>query len=691
MIYRYDFGQRLTTGAIVKEIPVSSQPMRHLTVSGTGAGLCFSLSLDPDDMIFGLGENLRGINKRGHLYSAWNMDDFSHTENKASIYASHNLLLFSGKSKLFGVYFDDPGAMTFDLAYTRIDQAVITSAGGDLGVYIIEEDSLTAICRAFRTLTGRSYIPPRWAMGYIQSRWGYASDSDARMIAEGHRSRHIPLDAICMDIDYMDQYMDFTWSPENIPDLAGLCSDLRDDHVRLIPIIDAGVKQKEGYATYDEGTAKDYFCKEADGSTFVGGVWPGPSCFPDFLRADVRSWFGREYHKLMREGIEGFWNDMNEPALFYSMEGLQQLKDEAKSLLDTDAPLPAYEHLKHTGGALANNSEDYKRFYHLLDGKTVRHDRVHNLYGAHMTRAAAEGFDAFDPDKRFLLFSRSSFAGAHRYAGVWQGDNSSWWSHLLLNLKMMPSLNMVGYLYCGADLGGFSCNTTEDLLLRWLQLGVFTPLMRNHSALHTREQEIFRFSTWDDMRRILTVRYALIPYLYSELVRAAMTDDMMFRPLAFDYPQDDMACRTEDQVMLGGDCMIAPVYEQNARGRHVYLPEDMLLVRFRAFDDFDLVPMTAGHHWIDLALTEMPLFIRRGHVIPLAGAAEYVEGIDDTHLTLLGWLDADTELSLYSDDGLTRHIDLEKGTRTIRVTVSGGRAAAAADGLCADPSRLVIQ
>ena len=320
----------------------------------------------------------------------------------------------------------------------------------------------------------------------------------------------------------------------------------------------------------------------------------------------------------------------------------------------------------------------------------MRHDKVHNLYGAMMTRAAGEGFRRYDESKRFLLFSRSSFIGAHRYGGVWQGDNKSWWSHLLLNLKMMPSLNMCGFLYTGADLGGFSGNTTEDLLLRWLQLGVFTPLMRNHSAQHTREQEAYRFSRWEDMRNTITIRYALLPYLYSEFMKAALEDGMLFRPLAFDYPMDGMACRTEDQVMLGADCMIAPVYEQNARGRHVYLPEDMLLVRFRSAQDYDLVPMKAGHHWVDVQLTETPLFIRRNHVVPLAAPAEWTEAVDASRLTLLGWIDGDVSATIYDDDGISAQVRLEDGLSALTVRVQDGASSAACPGREVDASRIIV-
>ncbi len=681
MIRSFTYGSPLPTDALVKDVPLCSEALPHFTVEKTDDGLTFTHALGKDDLIYGLGETVRGINKRGHLYQSWNTDEFSHHENKQSLYASHNLLIFQGEVAPFGVFFDDPGLVSFDLGYTSADTAVITSANGDLRLILIEEDSLSAIVHAFRELIGPSYLPPKWAFGYIQSRWGYAADSEVRTIVQEHRSRHIPLDGVCLDIDYMVDYKDFSWNRESFPDLKQLSEDMKQEHIRLIPIIDAGVKQQDGYDVCDEGLQNGYFCTYEDGTPFVGAVWPGRSYFPDFFQPEVRQWFGKKYHALMDQGIEGFWNDMNEPALFYSENGLAKAKEELNRLLSQNIGLDAFFTLKDSLLGMANNMDDYRSFYHRHAGQTVRHDRVHNLYGGFMTRAAAEGLHAYNPDKRHLLFSRASYVGAHRWGGVWQGDNTSWWSHILMNLKMLPSLNMCGFLYTGADLGGFSNNTTEDLLLRWLQLGVFTPLMRNHSALHTREQEIYRFGMQGDMRNILTVRYALLPYLYSEFMKNALTGGSMFRPMSFDYPDDPAALRIEDQVMLGEDCMIAPVYEQNARGRNVYLPEEMLLVRFRSAEDYDLIPMEKGRHWIDLDLSEMPLFIRKGCLLPLSRGGEWVEAVDFTDLTLLGWVDGQAEYQLYDDDGLTTHPVLEEGLHLIRCTVQDGKATATGEGL----------
>lgn len=300
---------------------------------------------------------------------------------------------------------------------------------------------------------------------------------------------------------------------------------------------------------------------------------------------------------------------------------------------------------------LANNPEDYKRFYHNINGQMIRHDKVHNLYGYNMTRAADEAFEKLAPGKRFLMFSRSSYIGMHRYGGIWTGDNKSWWSHLLLNLKMLPSLNMCGFLYIGADLGGFDADTTRDLLLRWLALGVFTPLMRNHSSIGTREQECYQFEKPEDFRHILQVRYRLIPYLYSEYMKAALNDDLYFKPLAFVYPKDSMAQQVEDQLILGNEIMIAPVYTQNAAGRYVYLPEEMMFVKFLPTGDIQTEILEKGHHYVRIELNEVPLFIRKGKCIPLANAAETVGDIQMDTIQMFGYPNASYHLY---DDGKTR-------------------------------------
>ena len=650
---RYEYGNPFDTEAIVEKVDATKGNPKYGTISQK-EGFAFTYIMDDDDIVYGLGEANRGINKRGYCYISDCADDPEHTEDKRSLYAAHNFIIVSGK-QTFGMFFDYPSTLTFDIGYTRMDTMKVSCENADLNLYVFEGENAYDIVKQFRKVIGRSYIPPKFAFGFGQSRWGYETKEDFCKVADGYRDNHIPLDMIYMDIDYMQDFKDFTLNEENFKDFPGFVQEMKDKNIRMIPIIDAGVKVEDGYSIYEEGVEKQYFCKREDGSDFVAAVWPGDTHFPDVLNADARKWFGDQYRFLTEQGIEGFWNDMNEPSIFYSKEGLAEAKEVARRFADDEEGKVNLWEVGEKIFGLANNHEDYRRFYHLVNGKKVRHDKVHNLFGYNMTRAAGEAFERIDPDKRFLMFSRSSYVGMHRYGGIWTGDNKSWWSHILLNLKMMPSLNMCGFLYTGADLGGFGADTTRDLLLRHLALGVFTPLMRDHAAKGTREQECYQFEQIEDFRHVIGVRYRLIPYLYSEYMKAALNDDMYFKPLAFEYPKDKRAVRVEDQLMIGNEIMIAPVYEQNARGRYVYLPETMKFVKFLPDGTIMEEILEKGDHYVEIALNEVPLFIRSGKCIPLAEAVESVAELDTENLKMIGFEGA--QYTLYEDDGI--HKDYE--------------------------------
>ena len=610
-------------------------------------GFACSCQLSDTDIVYGLGEANRGINKRGYRYVSNCTDDPHHTEEKVSLYGAHNFVIISGK-KHVGLFFDYPSNISFDIGYTRQDLLTVCCERADLYLYVITGESARDVARQFRRIIGKSYIAPRYAFGFGQSRWGYRTAEDIEGVVKGYRENEIPLDMVYMDIDYMQDYKDFTVNPERFPDFGEFVQKMKAEKIHLIPIIDAGVKIEQGYDIYEEGVEKGYFCKREDGSDFVAAVWPGWTHFPDVLNPEARAWFGGKYQILTDLGIDGFWNDMNEPAVFYSEEGIRALNQAiddhvkafsdaggAKDLLNNASAVP-YE-ARAILEKIQNNEEDYRRFYHKVDGKMIRHDLVHNLFGFNMTRAAGEALQKIAPEKKMLLFSRSSYIGMHRYGGIWTGDNQSWWSHILLNLKMMPSLNMCGFLYAGADLGGFGSDTTRDLLLRWLALGVFTPLMRNHTAIGTREQECYRFGQIEDFRHVIGVRYRLIPYLYSEYLKAVENDEMYFRPLGFDYPDDRRAVETEDQLMLGDEVMIAPVYTQNVSGRTVYLPEEMKFVKFMPDGSLYEEILSQGTHYVEVALNEVPLFIRKDRCIPVVDAAQNVDAIDMGTVRYVGY------------------------------------------------------
>ncbi len=643
MIRKYKLGEPIETESVVEDIELTSGIPQGLV---SGAECTFCIEMSEDTRVYGLGETVRGINKRGWRYISNCTDDPIHTESKNSLYAAHNFLLIWNKNSTVGYYIDTPEKVEFDIGYSESDKLFIRPESPNAYIYEITPDlsgstseecgtdsPLASVVRQFRHIIGKSYIPPLFAFGYGQSRWGYKSREDILSVIQSYEDADIPLDSVYLDIDYMDSFKDFTINEDSYPDFENFVKSVREKNIHLIPIIDAGVKIEDGYDVYEEGIKNDHFCKKEDGTPFVAAVWPGRVHFPDFFKPETREWFGEKYSFLLDKGIDGFWNDMNEPAIFYSEDSLREAFEKIHSYEGENLDINSFFEFVNVVESVKNCPKDYESFYHEYKGKRIRHDKLHNLYGYMMTRAAGEAFKKLCPDHSILMFSRASYIGMHRYGGVWTGDNQSWWSHLLLNIQQMPGLNMCGFLYSGEDTGGFGADCTEDLMLRWLAVSIFTPLFRNHSAMGTRQQELYRFPHKDWMRGIIRLRYALIPYLYSEFMKAALCEDMLIRPLSFVYMDDERACDTEDQLLIGDSIMIAPVYTQNAAGRMVYLPEPMNMLRFdgdRLIEEKELPP---GDHYISIPLKEVVIFLRNGHVLPLTKPANTTAELDLNDVT----------------------------------------------------------
>lgn len=668
MIEKYQFGLPLKTGAVVQKIISSFENIPFFERISKEDHTIFTYNLSATDRIYGLGEQVRGINKRGWIYESYCSDDPLHTEGKRSLYGAHNFFIIDGKNT-FAVFIDCPSRVVFDMGYTKKKQICITVYSQDFDLYFLtdsrtEKESLSELeylVKEFRQLIGRSYIPPMWAFGYQQSRWGYQTEEDIYEVLQEHRKNQIPLDSIYLDIDYMERFKDFTIHPERFKHFKELVKNCQKQHVHLVPIIDAGIKIEEGYDVYEEGKKNGYFCKD-DSSDFIAGVWPGCVHFADVLNEEAGTWFGQYYHRLLEYGIDGFWNDMNEPATFYSMEGLREVYQTAREMKFEPFDLNGFLTIQAQINGLANSQEDHKRFYHNFRGEKVRHDKVHNLYGFYMTKVASKAIESFNPGKRMLLFSRASYIGMHRYGGIWTGDNRSWWSHLKLLIQMLPSLNMCGFLYTGADVGGFDDCATEDLMFRWLSFGIFVPLLRNHSALGTRLQEVYQFENVNDLKALITLRYQLVPYLYSEYMKAALSASMYVKPLSFVYREDSMACQVEDELLLGDNLMLAPVYEQNAKGRYVYLPEQMKLIRWSCDGEIKTKLIEKGVHYIEVDETELIFFLRKNQILPLGKKVEWVSEEMYEELTLLTYIEDQAEYVLYKDDGYSKNYEDKKNT-----------------------------
>ena len=621
MIRKVEYGTVFDTGAIVKEVEKIDKLPEYLEVNDAD-GICITYKMGKKDVVFGLGENVRGINKRGFTYISHCIDTDKH------------------------------------IGGTDCDIFSIQIPCGNAAVYYIEQPTVKEIVKEFRENIGQSYIAPKWAFGYQQSRWSYMSSEEVRDVVKNYKENDIPLEVMHLDIDYMDGYRNFTINRKDFPDFEDMVSDLKNQNVKVVTIVDAGIKREEGYDIYDEAKENGYFCTYDDGGIFTATVWPGKCNFPDFFRKEVRDWFGGHCKMLLDMGVDGFWNDMNEPSIFYTEKGFRELMEYVTTVDDKTSGVEiAFQTFAMVQG-VTNNPKDFKTFYHCINGEKVCNESVHNLYGYQMLKGVGESVDKLCPGERKLLFSRSSYIGSHRYGGIWTGDNNSWWSHLLLNIKMMPSLNMCGYLYAGADIGGFSGDNTEDLMIRWLQFGMFTPLFRNHTSLNTKRQELYLFKQKDIMRSMVKLHYALVPYLYSEFVKAAVRNEMMFSPLSFEYPEDEHCYQVEDQLFVGESIMVAPVHEQNATGRYVYLPEEMMCITFRSVNDRTCNVYEKGHHYIPCELNEVLIFIRKNHLLPLGKEVSNTSELDYENLELIGFGNATYEL--YNDDGLTKDYDFTK-------------------------------
>ncbi len=651
MVYKFQFGHPFLTDAVILDKNIDNlQLLTNLKYQTINDEIVFEYPLNNNQIVYGLGETMRGINKYGHRYVFYNTDNGNHVDCMESLYGAHNFIIFDNQKE--GYFFDTPGKIIFDIGKTNKNKAIITS-NNNLYLYKITGESTKDIINQFLKIIGPSYIPPLWAFGFGQSRWGYKNQKDIDEVIKGYQDNNLPLDYICMDIDYMDRYIDFTVDENKFPNFKNYVEQIKNKGIRLVPIIDAGVKIEPGNITYEEGIKNDYFCHNEKGEFFKAAVWPGLTHLPDFSQIEVQKWFGNKYQSLTDCGIEGFWNDMNEPAIFYS-EYSKKNKAQVQHAFAIGFP-----NLSRLFKINPPAYLDYEKFYQNVDGKMVKHSLIHNLYGANMTKGASIQLKEI-LNKRFLLFSRSSYIGSHRYGGIWLGDNHSSWKMLRQNFYQMSNVNMCGYLFSGADLGGFSLNCSESLLIRWLSFGVFTPLMRNHTMIKTRRQECYQYKNIDAFKNVLSLRYRLIPYLYSEYVKAVINHNVLFTPLHVQYPNDEKCQNIEDQLMFGNELMIAPIMHKNQKRRRVYLPEDMDLVSYKN-QQFTLNSYLKGEHIIDVDINEVCFFIKSNKCIIIGQEVNNTKDIDLNDVSLLG---NGQQYYQYLDDGVSLNINDELILRT---------------------------
>ena len=573
-----------------------------------------------DECIYGLGEKTGHLNKKGYYFEMWNTDDPSaHTEAFSKLYKTIPFFMAVKDNFSYGIFFDNTFKSYFDMGKESSSYYYFGADGGNLDYYFMYGEKPQDIVLEYTALTGKTPMPNLWSLGYQQCRWSYGSKERLFEVADEFRKRDIPCDVLYLDIDYMDGFRVFTWDKDNFKNPKTMIDDLNKKGFRLVTIIDPGVKKDKGYKIYDEAMENKYYATDKDGMPYVNWVWPGNVIYPNFLDERVRSWWAKNQSILLKDGVSGIWNDMNEPASF--------------------------------NGALPNDIEFNS------ENKTYKHEEIHNVYGSLMAMSASKGIKDFTKKRPFVI-TRACYAGVQKYSTVWTGDNQSLWEHLRMSVPMLMNLGLSGVTFCGTDVGGFGHDCTPELLSRWVQVGCFTPLFRNHSAIKTRDQEPWAFDekTEEINRKYIKLRYKFLPYLYDMFYEHQKTGLPVLRPL-FLYFKDKEVMNLNDEFLFGDNILVSPVLEQGKTRKLVYLPEGDW------YDYWNHNKISGKSYFAaEAPLDTCPMYVKEGSIIPNYEVMNYVgeKPYDNLIIEIYkGKADERYSYVTYEDDG--ESFDYEEG------------------------------
>ncbi len=587
-------------------------------------GWQLSKRLRDDEQIYGLGEKTGKLNKRGvalggYHYTMWNSDTYGYDSSVDPIYVSVPFYLVLREGNTHGIFLDNSFRTSFDIGKAQRGVLTMSADGGEVNYYFIAGPDPKSVIARYTDLTGKTPLPPRWALGFHQSRWSYFPESRLRLIANTFRDKKIPADTLWLDIDYLQDFTPFIWNRDYFPQPQNMIADLQQQGFQVVTIVDPHPKNEVGYAPYDQGIAGDHFVKNPDGSVFEGPVWPSNaktprnSVFPDFTRATTRHWWGDLHKELLAQGVAGIWNDMNEPAVWIAPHNTMPIDVQ-----------------------------------HQNDGYPTTQAEIHNVYGLLHTRATHEGLLRLRPGKRPFVLTRATYAGGQKYAAVWPGDNTSDWSSLRQSLPTLMGMGVSGFNFVGADIGGFAGVPSGELFTRWLQASLFSPFMRAHTQQGTPDQEPWSYGAAFEAinRRTLEWRYQLLPMIYSEMEASSRSGVPLMRPLFVEFPHDAGTWSRDDQFMFGGDVLVAPVLHEGAAQRATYLPKG----KWFAWESSQSIE--GGREIsVDVTLASIPMFVREGAVVLRQPTVQHTGEMNTQPLTFDIYPAASSSREFYSDAG----------------------------------------
>ncbi len=575
-----------------------------------------TMSLGEEDKIYGFGEKTGTLDRRGKSMKMWNSDTYRYKTETDPIYASIPFFVNAKPGASWGLFFDNTYQSYFDVGATNPEELYFGALKGEMDFYFFGGGNLKSVVKNYTELTGRISLPPKWALGFQQSRYSYTTAEEVMATATTFREKKMPVDVIYLDIDFMDSFRSFTHHSINFPDPKKLMDDLEALNFKVVTIIDPGIARKPGYEVFDTGDLRDVFVRNDKGTYMTGTVWPGNCVFPDFTKPDTRAWWGDQYKILLDWGIDGIWNDMNEPSVFNTKN----------KTLPWDS-------------------------VHWDFGLKSLHAKVHNVYGLEMLKATSEGLQNLRPGLRNFVLGRAGYAGVQRYTATWTGDNTADWDHLKMNITMVLGLGLSGQPYSGADVGGYSDSPSPELMARWMNLGALMPFYRNHTEKGTLPQEPWAFGleTEKSSQAALKLRYTLMPLLYDQFLEAAQTGAPILRPLFYEFPDDPESFKVEDEFLLGRDLLAAPVVAPGVTSREVYLPSGTSWFDYHTGEEF----RGGKSYEISAPWDKIPLFVRGGGIIPTQEPEQWMGEKVRNPITLQIYPGAAGKHLLWQDDETT--------------------------------------
>lgn len=569
-------------------------------------------TLMPGERFIGLGEKTGPLDRRGKSYVNWNTDHFAYDTDADPIYLSTPFYMGIHGTQVYGIFFDNSHKTTFSFGCSNNRFSYFQAEDGEMDYYFIHGASPVDILKHYTWLTGRIEMPALWSLGFQQCRYSYYPAAEVLTAARTFREKQIPADVLYLDIHYMDAYKVFTWHPKRFPDPKGLLKELRDMGFRVVVIMDPGIKTEKGYHAYDEGQQKDLFVSYPDGTEYNGQVWPGWSAFPDFTYPEARQWWGDKMDVLTEVGVEGFWNDMNEPA------------------------------------AWGQHLPDLIEFHYEGEGGT--HKKSRNVYGMQMARATQEGAKKLLKGKRPFILTRAGYSGVQRYGAVWTGDNVSHDEHMLAGIRLVNSMGLTGVPYAGYDVGGFAGEASPELFARWIAFGAFSPFFRAHSMVNSRDSEPWSFGeeVEDISRNYINLRYRLMPYLYSVFFESSQTGMPVSRSLALNYPFEAEVYQDpyQNQYLFGPSLLVVPI-KSGVQFHKAWFPEGQW---YRLYDD--ALETGAREAVLEYGKDLIPVYVKAGSILLMQETLQNLANPAQADvLEIHVYTGADGRFEYYEDDG----------------------------------------